>query len=84
MRLGERPSSLAALALPPTVFPPTAPLYGRHAAFYQGWMRLPDRDSYRTAFRGQWEPFLKHCREDTPFPWDLLEDAKGAQLTVLG
>jgi hypothetical protein len=28
--------------------------------------------------------FLKHVVADTPFPWNLLEGAKGVQLAELG
>jgi hypothetical protein len=28
--------------------------------------------------------FLKHVVKDTPFPWSLLEGAKGVQLAELG
>ena len=52
--------------------------------FYEGWTLLPDRDPYKNAFRAQWELFLRHCAEDAPFPWDLLEGAKGVQLAELG
>ncbi len=52
--------------------------------FYQGWTLLPDRDPYKNAFRAQWELFLKHYCEDAPFPWSLLEGAKGVQLAELG
>lgn len=31
----------------------------------------------------QWEYFLKHVFGDEPFPWDLLEGAKGTQLSEL-
>ncbi len=52
--------------------------------FYAGWTLLPDRDPYKNAFRVQWELFLKHCTEGAPFPWDLLEGAKGVQLAERG
>ena len=52
--------------------------------FYEGWSLLPNRDPYKNAFRAQWELFLKHYAEDGPFPWDLLEGAKGVQLAELG
>ncbi len=52
--------------------------------FYDGWNIMPNRDSYKNAFRVQWELFLKHYINDEPFPWDLLEGAKGVQLAELG
>ena len=35
-------------------------------------------------FRAQWELFLRHVVADEPFPWTLLEGAKGVQLANLG
>lgn len=52
--------------------------------FFEGWTLLPNRDPYDNAFKVQWEKFLRHYAEDTPFPWDLLEGAKGVQLAELG
>ena len=37
-----------------------------------------------TPSRSQWELFLRHVVLDTPFPWDLLEGAKGVQLAEAG
>ena len=52
--------------------------------FFAGWTQAPTRDPFENAFKVQWELFLKHVAEDTPFPWDLLEGAKGVQLAELG
>lgn len=52
--------------------------------FYEGWNEVPDQEPYDNAFKIQWEMFLKHVVLDTPFPWDLLEGAKGVQLAELG
>lgn len=52
--------------------------------FYENWMAMPTRDPYDNAFKIQWELFLKHVAEDAPFPWTLLEGAKGVQLAELG
>ena len=52
--------------------------------FYNGWLKVPPREDYKNAFRAQWELFLKHVAFDEPFPWDLLEGAKGVQLAELG
>ena len=43
-------------------------------------MKVPHQENYKNAFRAQWELFLKHVAFDEPFPWDLLEGAKGVQL----
>ncbi len=51
--------------------------------FYEGWMKIPDRKTYENAFKEQWKLFLLHIVENTPFPWNLLEGAKGVQLAEL-
>jgi predicted dehydrogenase len=48
--------------------------------FYEHWQKLPDNREYDNAFKVQWELFLKHVAADEPFPWTLLEGAKGVQL----
>lgn len=53
-------------------------------SFMDGWLKVPDQESYDNAFKAQWELFLKHVVMDHPFPWDLLEGAKGVQLAELG
>jgi predicted dehydrogenase len=52
--------------------------------FPGGWSEAPDQEEYDNAFKAQWELFLKHVVLDTPFPWTLLEGAKGVQLAELG
>ena len=52
--------------------------------FYEGWLQVPQQETYKNAFRTQWELFLKHVVFDEPFPWDLLEGAKGVQLAEKG
>ncbi len=52
--------------------------------FYNSWLKVPPQEEYKNAFRAQWELFLKHVAFDEPFPWDLLEGAKGVQLAELG
>jgi predicted dehydrogenase len=52
--------------------------------FYEDWARVPDQENYDNAFKEQWELFLKHVVNDEPFPWNLLEGAKGVQLAELG
>ena len=49
-----------------------------------GWQVVPDNQVFDNAFRVQWELFLKHVARDEPFPWTLLEGAKGVQLAELG
>lgn len=48
-----------------------------------GWSRLP-AEKTANAFRAQWELFLRHAACGEPFPWDLLEAARGVQLAELG
>ncbi|MFZ5430826.1 MAG: Gfo/Idh/MocA family protein [Bacteroidota bacterium] len=52
--------------------------------FYEGWSLVPDQEIYDNAFKAQWELFLRHVVLDTPFPWNLLEGAKGVQLAEKG
>ncbi|MEC0231744.1 Gfo/Idh/MocA family protein [Paenibacillus alba] len=51
--------------------------------FRELWSEVPDNQHFDNAFKIQWEMFLKHVHEDQPFPWDLLEGAKGTQLSEL-
>ncbi|MCP4167332.1 MAG: Gfo/Idh/MocA family oxidoreductase [Chloroflexi bacterium] len=52
--------------------------------FFETWQRMPANQVYENAFKIQWERFIKHVVLDTPFPWSLLEGAKGVQLAELG
>jgi predicted dehydrogenase len=52
--------------------------------FKEGWTKVPEQEDFDNAFKAQWELFLKHVVLDTPFPWDLMEGAKGVQLAELG
>ncbi|MFP7171154.1 Gfo/Idh/MocA family protein [Terribacillus halophilus] len=52
--------------------------------FRSQWETLPENRTYDNGFKIQWELFLKHVEEDAEFPWDLLEGAKGTQLSDLG
>ena len=52
--------------------------------FYEGWQKVPDATNYDNAFKIQWELFLRHVALDEPFPWDLMEGAKGVQLAEAG
>ena len=45
---------------------------------------MPSNITYDNAFKAQWELFLRHVVKDEPFPWNLLEGAKGVQLAELG
>jgi predicted dehydrogenase len=52
--------------------------------FQEGWMPVPAQRNYENAFKAQWELFLRHIVLDEPFPWTLLEGAKGVQLAEKG
>jgi hypothetical protein len=52
--------------------------------YYAGWQQAPTNQLYDNAFKVQWELFLKHVATGSPFPWTLLEGAKGVQLAELG
>ena len=52
--------------------------------FFETWQRVPNNQIYDNGFKMQWELFLKHVVTDSPFPWNLLEGAKGVQLAELG
>ncbi len=48
--------------------------------FYDNWTAIGVDENYPNAFKIQWELFLKHVAGEEPFPWTLLEGAKGVQL----
>ena len=52
--------------------------------FSEGWSKVPEQEAYTNAFRAQWELFLRHVVADEPFPWTLMEGAKGVQLAEKG
>ncbi len=52
--------------------------------YFDDWQKVPDQQSYDNAFKAEWELFLRHVVKDEPFPWNLLEGAKGVQLAEKG
>jgi predicted dehydrogenase len=52
--------------------------------FFEQWQKVPEQTTFDNAFKRQWELFLRHLICDEPFPWNLLEGAKGVQLAELG
>jgi len=52
-------------------------------SYFDDWAKVPPQEDYDNVFKIQWEHFLRHVALDTPFPWDLLEGAKGVQLGEL-
>lgn len=52
--------------------------------FFAAWQEVPDNADFDNGFRVQWEMFLRHVVLDEPFPYGLIEGAKGVQLAELG
>jgi predicted dehydrogenase len=52
--------------------------------FFATWQAVPDNRAYDNAFKAEWELFIRHLFENTAFPWNLREGAKGVQLAELG
>jgi len=52
--------------------------------FFEGWSKVPEQEVFENAFKVQWELFLKHVVNNEPFPWNLMEGAKGVQLAEKG
>lgn len=52
--------------------------------FRSDWIDVPDNQTFDNGFKVQWEHFLRYIVCDEPFPWTLLEGAKGVQLAELG
>jgi predicted dehydrogenase len=51
--------------------------------FHSGWTEVPDNHRYENGFKEQWTSFISHVVEDSPFPWDLFQAARGMQLVDL-
>jgi predicted dehydrogenase len=52
--------------------------------FMAGWQDVPETSVADNAFKAQWELFIRHVAEGSPFPWDLGAGAKGVQLVEAG
>ncbi len=48
------------------------------------WIEVPDNDPTENGFKAQWEQFLCHVLEDTPYSYDLLAGARGVRLSEEG
>ncbi len=68
-------------ATPKPVWNPDVP---QAIDFFQTWQKVPANRVYDNAFKAQWELFIRHLFDGTPFPWNLLEGAKGVQLAECG
>ncbi len=51
--------------------------------FRSQWQRVPDNEEFDNGFKVQWEAFLRHVADGTPFPWDFVAAARGVQLAEL-
>ena len=67
-------------ATPTPVWNPDIP---QPVQFFDSWQQMPEQEPFDNAFKAQWERFLRHVALDEPFPWSLLEGAKGVQLAEL-
>jgi predicted dehydrogenase len=68
-------------ATPRPVWNPDLPL--THS-FRDQWQEVPDNEEFDNGFKAQWEMFLRHVAEDSPYTWDLWAGARGVQLAELG
>ncbi|MFB2564855.1 Gfo/Idh/MocA family protein [Rhizobium sp. IMFF44] len=51
--------------------------------FFDTWEEVPDTQAFDNGFKAQWEQFLCHVAEDSPWKFTLREGAKGVQLAEL-
>jgi predicted dehydrogenase len=51
--------------------------------FRAQWQEVPDNTEFDNGFKAQWELFLRHVVDGTPFPWDFAAGARGVQLAEL-
>ena len=49
-------------------------------SLFDGWDALEIPEGRVGSYRVGWEMFLRHVAEDAPFPYPLIEGAKGVQL----
>jgi len=68
-------------ATPKPVWNPDVP---QTIDFFSTWQKMPSNRIYDNAFKVEWELFIRHLYEGTPFAWDLYAGAKGVQLAELG
>ncbi len=68
-------------ATPKPVWNPDLPATER---FRDQWLEVPDNQIFDNGFKTQWEEFLLHVVEDTPYQHDFLAASRGVQLAELG
>lgn len=59
---------------------PIAAAAPQTSSFLDDWDAVPTDPKAVNSYRAGWELFLRHVAEDAPFPYSLLEGAKGVQL----
>ncbi|ASW54886.1 Gfo/Idh/MocA family protein [Plantactinospora sp. KBS50] len=52
--------------------------------FRAQWQAVPDNTEFDNGFKVQWESFLRHVVQGTPFPWDFESGVRGVQLAEAG
>ena len=52
--------------------------------YFETWQEVSEHEPMANGFRLQWEQMIRHIFEEAPFPWSLLEGAKGVQLAEAG
>ena len=52
--------------------------------FRAQWQEVPDNEVFDNGFKLQWEAFLRHVVDGTPFGWDFYAGARGVQLAEIG
>jgi predicted dehydrogenase len=52
--------------------------------FFATWSEVPESGDYDNGFKAEWEMFIRHLYDGSPFKWTLLEGAKGVQLAQAG
>ncbi len=67
-RAADAPAGPMASSLPPTT------------NFLDGWTKLPMPEQATPSYRAGWELFIRHIMDGAPFPYGLIEGAKGVQL----
>jgi predicted dehydrogenase len=51
--------------------------------FLEQWAEVPDNTEFDNGFKAEWEMFLRHAYRGEPFPYDLVDGAKGVQLAQI-
>ncbi|HKS98346.1 MAG TPA: Gfo/Idh/MocA family oxidoreductase [Rugosimonospora sp.] len=47
------------------------------------WQPVPDNEPFDNGFKVQWEAYLRHVVDGTPFPWNFDAAARGVRLAEL-